>query len=50
VVAVFVEHGGHGGSASAPIARAIFETYYRKKTGQFSHAGNGAIAALQPHR
>jgi penicillin-binding protein 2 len=50
VVAAFVEHGGHGGSASAPIAHAIFDTYYRKKTGQFTKSGSGSIAALQPGR
>jgi len=27
-VAVVVEHGGHGGSAAAPIARAIFTAYF----------------------
>jgi len=27
-VAVVVEHGGHGGSAAAPIAKAIFEAYF----------------------
>jgi len=27
-VAVVVEHGGHGGSVAAPIARAIFTTYF----------------------
>jgi penicillin-binding protein 2 len=26
-VAVIVEHGGHGGSAAAPIVRKIIETY-----------------------
>lgn len=34
-VAVFVENGGHGGEAAAPVARAILDTYYRKKTGAF---------------
>lgn len=29
-VAVFVEHGGHGGAAAAPIARRAIETYIRK--------------------
>jgi penicillin-binding protein 2 len=29
-VAVIVEHGCHGGSAAAPIARAIIDTYLRK--------------------
>jgi len=48
VVGVFVEQGGHGGSASAPIAHAIFDTYYRKKTGQFNSTGSGQIAQLTP--
>jgi penicillin-binding protein 2 len=29
-VAVFVEHGGHGGAAAAPIAKRAIETYIRK--------------------
>jgi penicillin-binding protein 2 len=33
VVAVFIENGGHGGSAAAPVAHAVMETYYKKKTG-----------------
>ncbi len=28
-VAVLIEHGGHGGSAAAPIARALIEAYLR---------------------
>ena len=48
VVATFVEHGGHGGSAAAPIAHAIFETYYRKKTGQFSAPHEGPVAQVRP--
>jgi penicillin-binding protein 2 len=31
-VAVVVEHGGHGSSAAAPIARAMYEAYFSKKT------------------
>jgi penicillin-binding protein 2 len=30
-VVVFIEHGGKGGIAAAPIAREIFRTYYAKK-------------------
>lgn len=30
-VAVIVEHGGHGGSAAAPVARAIFAEYFGLK-------------------
>ncbi len=31
VVAVLVEHGGHGGSAAAPIARRVLETHFAGK-------------------
>ena len=31
VVTVLVEHGGHGGSAAAPLARQVMETYFKKK-------------------
>jgi penicillin-binding protein 2 len=48
VVAVVVEHGGHGGTAAAPIAHAIFDTYYRKKTGQFGAQTSGPIAQVNP--
>jgi penicillin-binding protein 2 len=30
-VTVLVEHGLHGGSGAAPVARAVLETYFRKK-------------------
>ena len=30
-VAVFVEHGGHGGSSAAPVARAIIDTWAEKQ-------------------
>lgn len=33
VVAVLVQGGGHGGEASAPIARDIVKAYYNKKSG-----------------
>ncbi len=29
--AVFVEHGGHGGEAAAPVIHDMFQTYYDKK-------------------
>jgi penicillin-binding protein 2 len=29
--AVIVEHGGHGGSTAAPVARAVLEEYYRER-------------------
>jgi penicillin-binding protein 2 len=36
VVAAFIENGGWGGQAAAPVAHAVMETYYKKKTGQFN--------------
>jgi penicillin-binding protein 2 len=33
VIAVLVENGGHGASAAAPIARAVFDAYLTKGTG-----------------
>jgi penicillin-binding protein 2 len=30
VVVVLIEHGGHGGSAAAPIARKVMETFFQK--------------------
>jgi penicillin-binding protein 2 len=47
VVAAFVQQGGHGGSTAAPVAHAIFDTFYRKKTGQFHEpAPAGQIAQV----
>src|SRR5262249_45434380 len=34
VVVVFVEHGGHGSSAAAPLARDLFEKRFGKPTGK----------------
>ena len=34
VVAAFIENGGWGAEAAAPVARAVLETYYKKKIGQ----------------
>jgi penicillin-binding protein 2 len=31
VVTVLVEHGGHGGSAAAPLARQVMEEYFKNK-------------------
>jgi penicillin-binding protein 2 len=31
-VAVVVEHGGHGSSAAAPVAKAVYEAYFTEKT------------------
>jgi penicillin-binding protein 2 len=33
-VAVIVEHGGHGGSAAAPLAKKVIETYLETKGGK----------------
>lgn len=35
VVAAFVENGGWGGEAAAPVAHAVMDTYYKKKIGRF---------------
>lgn len=32
-VTVLVEHGGHGGSAAAPVAKQVMEKYFAKKNG-----------------
>ncbi len=34
VVVVFVEHGGKGSAAAAPLAKKLYETYYRPATGR----------------
>jgi penicillin-binding protein 2 len=31
VIAVLVEHGGHGGSAAAPLARQVLEEYFKNR-------------------
>jgi len=36
-VVVLIEHGGHGGSAAAPVAKKILETYYNRKKNLPSH-------------
>jgi penicillin-binding protein 2 len=36
VIAVFIENGGHGGSAAAPVAHAVMDAYYKKRTGPSS--------------
>jgi penicillin-binding protein 2 len=45
-VAIFIEHGGHGGEAAAPVAHAIFDAYYKKKTGNFDGNLMTKIASL----
>lgn len=34
VVAVFVENGGHGSKAAAPVAKAIYERFFENRSGQ----------------
>jgi len=46
-VAVFVEHGGHGGSAAAPIAAAVIRTLAAKEKKE--GAPLQAAAPLSPH-
>lgn len=38
-VAVLVEHGGHGGSAAAPVAKRIIEEYFKNKGSRIQGAG-----------
>ncbi len=38
-VSVFVEHGGHGGTAAAPIAREVIETFFKERYSKIN-AGN----------
>jgi penicillin-binding protein 2 len=33
VVVVFIEHGGHGSTAAAPVAREVYEAYFRDHLG-----------------
>ncbi len=35
MVAALIQNGGWGSEAAAPIAHAVLDTYYKKKTGQF---------------
>jgi penicillin-binding protein 2 len=44
VVAAMVENVGHGGTYAAPIAHAVLETYYQKKTGTFEQNGMQKVA------
>jgi penicillin-binding protein 2 len=38
VVAVLIEHGGHGGSAAAPVAREVVVRFLEREQGVY--AGN----------
>jgi len=50
VVSVLIEHGGHGGEAAAPVAHAVFDTYYKKKTGHFTEGTAQKVASLMSGR
>ena len=41
-VAVLVEHGGHGGSAAAPIAKKVIEAFMKNEE-SMKHAGSQTI-------
>ncbi|MGH9749109.1 MAG: penicillin-binding protein 2 [Candidatus Polarisedimenticolia bacterium] len=45
--AVFVQNGGHGGTTAAPIARAVLESYFRKKD---MRPGAQQLASASPSR
>jgi len=46
-VTVLVEHGGHGGSAAAPVAKKVLERYFAKKNEMKTDAGTEGQAAVQ---
>jgi penicillin-binding protein 2 len=46
VAAAFIENGGWGAEAAAPVVHAVLETYYKKKTGQFEAKMN-SLARLR---
>ncbi len=47
-VAVVVEHGGHGGSAAAPIAKAMFEAYFGIGLPKEGEPASGTGAGTEP--
>ena len=49
VVAVLVEHGGHGGSAAAPIARRVLETYFAGKQQPLIETDLAMLASPSDH-
>lgn len=48
VVAVLAEHGGHGGSAAAPIAQKVLAKYFEKQRRAVPPSATAAIAAPAP--
>ena len=45
-VGVFVENGGRGGAAAAPVAQAVMQVYFDKKEGRFTDNRIGDLARL----
>jgi penicillin-binding protein 2 len=46
-VGVFVENGGHGGSAAGPVAQAIFQAYFDKQLSRSTQNGTVDVAAAR---
>ena len=46
-VTVLVEHGGHGGSAAAPVAKKVLEKYFAKKTETETERVQEEISSIQ---
>jgi len=46
--AIVVEHGGHGGTSAAPIARSVLEVYYSDPPVQKRRTNGLRAAAVQP--
>lgn len=46
-VTVLVEHGGHGGSAAAPVAKKVLKRYFAKKNGKQEHGPQAGQASRQ---
>jgi penicillin-binding protein 2 len=47
VVVALVEHGGHGGSAAAPLARQVLQEYFKNKPPRKTAQSAGRIAQLE---
>jgi penicillin-binding protein 2 len=46
-ITVLVEHGGHGGSAAAPVAKKIYERYFADKANVKTAGSKEQHASLQ---
>ena len=47
VVAVIAEHGGHGGSAAAPLAKKVLDAFFSKQTEQAAMTGKKKAGSAQ---